>query len=267
MKVAIRDDDTAYFTQVNELVSAYSFMNKGGCVSLSIVPYAYPIHRDDVFPYGDNIKSGYYAIDANDQLVSHIKEGIRDGKYEVLLHGYSHEYCKKHNKWISEMKWKPKEQLIRELTKGKQYLEGLFEQNINVFVAPNNSIGIKGIDVIEELNMEYSGIIQKNDRRITVKYIINFFKRWLYRGFYKIPYPGILDYGQHKELVAFTLDNYERLVYEYKMCKKRNQPFVIYTHYWQINEDKKIKKLLEDLYNYVIEDGAEIVALSECFKE
>lgn len=43
-------------------------------------------------------------------------------------------------------------------------------------------------------------------------------------------------------------------------------PFVIYTHYWQLNTDEKAKKLIKQIYNYVIKDGAEIVPLSECFK-
>ena len=43
-------------------------------------------------------------------------------------------------------------------------------------------------------------------------------------------------------------------------------PFVIYTHYWQLNIDEKAKKLIKQIYNYVIKDGAEIVPLSECFK-
>ena len=34
----------------------------------------------------------------------------------------------------------------------------------------------------------------------------------------------------------------------------------------QLNTDEKAKKLIKQIYNYVIKDGAEIVPLSECFK-
>ena len=59
MKVAIRDDDTSYFTKPKDLQRAYDFLNEDDCVSLSVVPYTVPVHRDDVFPYGKEIGMGY----------------------------------------------------------------------------------------------------------------------------------------------------------------------------------------------------------------
>ena len=46
MKVAIRDDDTSYFTKPKDLQRAYDFLNEDDCVSLSVVPYTVPVHRD-----------------------------------------------------------------------------------------------------------------------------------------------------------------------------------------------------------------------------
>ena len=65
MKVAIRDDDTSYFTKPKDLQRAYDFLNEDDCVSLSVVPYTVPVHRDDVFPYGKEIGMGYYDIAEN----------------------------------------------------------------------------------------------------------------------------------------------------------------------------------------------------------
>ena len=114
--------------------------------------------------------------------------------------------------------------------------------------------------------MNYSGIIGVRDRKVNLRYIYNFIVRWGFRIVKKVQYPGIMNYGKHKELNAYTIDNYERLIYEYHICKARKVPFVIYTHYWQLNTDEKAKKLIKQIYNYVIKDGAEIVPLSECFK-
>lgn len=264
MKVAIRDDDTAFFTKPEDLEKAYDFVKKG-CISLSVVPNTVPIHRDDVFPYGMGIKKGFYNIENNLELVSYLKEGFEVGKYDLLLHGYSHEYLQVNNKWIAEMRWKNQKQLEYELKEGREQLEKIFGKKITVFVAPNNSIDKKAVSVIEEMGMNYSGIILHRDRAFSMNYIYNYLLRWSVRLIKKIPYPGILDYGRHKELVAFTLDNFERLVYEYHQCKKKNQPFVVYTHYWQLNENDKAKDLLKKIYNYVLDDGAEIVSLSSCF--
>ncbi len=57
------------------------------------------------------------------------------------------------------MKWKSSKQLKNEIPKGKKHLESLLDMNITVFVAPNNSIDKRAISVIEDLQMDYSGII------------------------------------------------------------------------------------------------------------
>lgn len=266
MKVAIRDDDTSYFTKPKDLQRAYDFLNEDDCVSLSVVPYTVPVHRDDVFPYGKEIGMGYYDIAENTELLEYLKKKYKQGKVDILLHGYSHEYQLSENKWLAEMKWKSSSQLKEEIPKGKKHLEKLLGMNISVFVAPNNSIDKKAISVLENLQMNYSGIIGVRDRKVNLRYIYNFIIRWGFRIVKKVQYPGIMNYGKHKELNAYTIDNYERLIYEYHICKARKVPFVIYTHYWQLNTDEKAKKLIKQIYNYVIKDGAEIVPLSECFK-
>lgn len=266
MKFAIRDDDISFFSKAEDLEKAYSFMTRGGCVSLSVVPFTYPVHKSDVFPYGEGLKSGYYDIAQNTELIHYLNESIKKGKYDVLLHGYSHEYRQVSGEWKAEMIWKSEELLSTELQIGKKHLEEVFSKKIRVFVAPNNSIDSKAIRVIENLGMDYSGIIMHKDRDLSLKYCVNYIKRWAFRLLHKIPYPGVLDYGKHKELVAFTLDDYERLIFEYEQCKKRGQPFVVYTHYWQLLKNDDGRKILEKIYNYVLDDGAEMVPLSECFQ-
>ena len=265
MKFAIRDDDVSFFSKSEDLEIAYSFMTRGGCVSLSVVPYTYPMHKSDVFPYGEGIECGYYDVAHNKELVHYLNKNIINRRYDILLHGYSHEYRQVSGKWEAEMIWKDEDLLFSEIQKGKAHLEELFNRKISVFVAPNNSIDSKAIRVIEKLGMNYSGIIMHMDRDIDVKYCLNYIRRWSYRALYKIPFPGVLDYGKHKELVAYTLDDFDRLVFEYEQCKKNKQPFVVYTHYWWLLKHEDGRKTLEKIYNYVLDDGAEMVPLSECF--
>lgn len=265
MRVAIRDDDTAFFTKPEDLKRAYDFIRPGDCISLSVVPFAVPVHRDDVFPYGKDLSYGCYDIANNQELLDYLRAEKAHGTYDFLLHGYSHEYHCNNGKWVAEMMWKSRQQLSEELPKGKKHLEQLLGCDISVFVAPNNSVNDKAISTIAKMGMHYSGIIGFNDRRVSIKYLVNFVKRWYFRFAKKVQYPGVLDYGTHKELSAYTLDSYDRLVYEYELCKQRNVPFVVYTHYWQLNEDTQAKQLLVKLFDYVVNDGAEIVSLSECF--
>ena len=177
MYIAFRDDDTSFFSKPEEIREAYDFLNEDEPVSLSIVPYTVTRHKDDIFPYGEGIEEGYYDIACNKELVEFLKENIEKGKIDILLHGYSHEYSKVNGTWTSEMKWKKYPRIKEELKNGKEHLETLLNGKISVFVAPNNDIDKDAIKVLEELKMDYSGIIMLNDRKINLRYAKNFLKR------------------------------------------------------------------------------------------
>ena len=261
MKFAIRDDDTSFFTKPEELLSAYDFIAEGP-ISLSIVPRTVPHHEKGVLPYGEGIPAGFYPVGGNAELIAFLKKN----EYDVLLHGYSHEYRQIEGQWFPEMMWKDEGRIRREMEEGKAYLEELFERPMRVFVAPNNAVVHTTIRAVEARGLNYSGIIHHGDRDFSPRYAINFARRWAYRVKTGYRIPDVLDYGKHKEMVSYPLDSYEKLVAEYRLCRKRNTPFSVYTHYWHLNRDPALKQLLRDVYTYVMNDGAELVALSDCFE-
>lgn len=264
MKVAIRDDDTCYFTEPEEIISAYDFIWGTGIVSLSVTPFAVPNHKNGKAPFGI-YPFGEYDIKNNRKLCGFLRESYSQKKIDVLLHGYSHEYKCLNGKWKSEMIWKDYELLNRQIREAKLRLEEVINGPVTVFVPPTNAIGKKGIAAIENYGLDLSGIIQINDRNIDVYYLKNFAKRWITRVIYGIPYGGLLIYKDHKELNAYTVDKYERLLKEYKYCKRKGFPFVFYTHYWALNSNERLKTDIKRFYEYIIEDGAEIVSLSSLF--
>ena len=263
IKFAIRDDDISYFTTPQELEDVYSFIEEGA-ISLSVVPFTVPYHGD-VSPYGAKLDYRCYAIGKNAELTKYLREKVKNGRFDILLHGYSHEYKKLNNVWIPEMLWKPEKQLEKELSVGKKYLENLFEHTIKIFVSPNNKIDRKGIKVINKLGLDLSGIIAHNDRPVEIKYLMNYVYRWMYRSIYGIQYGGLLDYRGHKELTAYSVDTFDRLRYEYEMCKENKNPFVIYTHYWNLLRNNDEMEKLRKIVLYVLNDGVELVPLSSLF--
>ena len=267
MKFAIRDDDTSFFTNPEELEQAYDFI-KEGCISLSIVPYTVPSHKSDVFTYGKDIKYDYYDIAENKELILYLQDKISKGRYSPLLHGYSHEYKLVKRKWVAEMLWKDQARLQDELEKGKKHLEKLLNCEIFSFAAPNNSIDSKAIKTIEKLNMNYSGTISLNkiERSIDIYYIKNYLHRFFYRCKYKQAYGGVYKYKGHNEEIAYDLLNYNRLIEEYNMCKEHNVPFVVFTHYWHLLCVPEQKDLLKRLYEYMKNDGAELVSVTKLLK-
>lgn len=261
MKFAIRDDDTSYFTKPEELERAYSFVS-AGTISLSVVPYTVPHHEKGVLPYGEGIPFGFYPVGDNQELVSFLKGNSR---YDLMLHGYSHEYQQIDGKWYPEMLWKDEGRIARELREGKAYLEQLFERKIRVFVAPNNEVNVKAIRAAEALGLHYSGIINHRDRDLSLRYLMNYAARWGYRVLTGQRIPFVLDYGKHKEMVSYPLSNYDTMVQLYHQSKKRKAPFSVYTHYWELNRSPERKALLQRVYEYAVGDGAELVSLSSLF--
>ena len=267
MKFAIRDDDTSFFTSPDDILKAYDFL-KGGCLSLSVVPNTVAIHKDCVFPYAShNTNLKYNCISDNRVLVEWLNEQQKKQKIDILLHGYSHEYKKIHEKWRSEMIWKDYKSIHSELLEAKELFKKLFGTQPTVFVAPNNHISSKGIRAIEELGMNYSGTIGFLNRPFSFKMLSIFIKRWFFRIANGYSTTEMFDYGKHKEIQAFPVDNWERLLNEFNLCKKYDTPFVIYTHYWKVNNDKNVKDLLIRIYEHAINNCAELVSLSSMFNE
>ena len=266
MKFAIRDDDISFFTTPEDL-DAISHSLKGIPISLSVVPYTVSMHKS-VYPYGEKQDNGIieYDIANNKELILYLKEQIKQKKYEILLHGINHQYKEIDGAWISEMKWRSKNDLVINVRKAKEHLEGLFDCTIRTFAAPSNVIDKNGIQAIEESGLNFSGIIKFNDREINPLYIKNFLYRWAYRLFMGVQYGGVLTYKQHKELAVYPANSYERLVKEYQLCKKRNNPFIIYTHSWYLMQNKSNRELLERMVEYLLADGATPVLMSECFE-
>lgn len=264
MLFAIRDDDTSYFTQPNQLVEAYDFIERG-CVSLSIVPYTVPYHKDS-HPYGEGFAYREYDICENVELVDFLRKAIHEGRFAAMLHGYSHEYKKVDGIWEAEMRWKSHEMLVDQLAKGKKHLEETLDSEIRVFVAPGNQIDEKGVDALERNGLNYSDIISKNrDRKLDWWYLRNYIHRSVYKMRYDIPYGGVYTYCGHKELYAYPLKGKDYLMRVYRLCKQQNLPFALYTHYWELLNKPEKKALLRDIYQMALEDGAELVSMNRCF--
>lgn len=265
MFFAIRDDDTCFFTKPDDLDKAYDFMDREGVVSLSTVPYTFPYHKDNN-PYGVEAESKYYDIAMNTDLIDYLKANIAEEKYEIMLHGYTHEYKKIGDKWYPEMLWKDKNQIRKELSDGKKHLEDVLQCKIKTFVAPNNIITAKGITALEELGLNLSGTIwKKPDRRIDRFYLHNYLHRACYSLSHGYPYSGVYLYSNHKELYAHKLRDYdyvEKICYE---CWNKGYNFVLYTHYWELNNNPKQKELLQKIYNKALDIGFEMAPLSKCF--
>ena len=146
MRLAIRDDDTSYFTRPEELERIYSRF-AGLPVSLAVTPFALKSEH-----LGDPLRFRQTGpprpLRENRELVQYLREGVAREQFSILCHGYTHEYKRELGQLIQECVWKTPEKLLDETPVGKRHLEELFEGPVETYVPPGNAISRGGIAAI-----------------------------------------------------------------------------------------------------------------------
>ena len=96
---------------------------------------------------------------------------------------------------------------IQKQKAGKDYLSETFKVEIKNFVPPSNQIDYNGINAIVKNNLNISGLIgRKYNREFTIRGLITYFDRIFFKIINsKLTYPKIANFGNHKELVGYTL--------------------------------------------------------------
>ena len=267
---AVRDDDTSFFTDPDELESVYSPYFGKIPISLAVVPFSVPVHRGRSFnpAYPDDIE---VPLGDNTKLVDWLKKKIKAGEVEIMLHGYSHRYRKVNDRWVGEYGWKPEQRLLEETGRAKQYLETLLETRIQVFVPPGNCIGKAGIRAVRQARMNLSGIMGRGgDRPWSWDYPAAYFRRWIWRLFKNFAYPFPLAYGGIKELRAYAMTprvNAVELLSSLESCAYINAPFVVATHYWDFQQCPEMHQTLSLLIEKARKLRMAFAPISQCFCE
>jgi hypothetical protein len=265
---AIRDDDTSFFSQPAELEAVYAPYWDRVPVSLAVVPFSVPAHRERSFntAYPPEMEM---ALDGNTELLKWLKEKIHARQIEIMLHGYSHQYVKINGRWKGEYGWKTKERLEAETAKGKEYLETLLGVPIRVFVPPGNTLSKAGICAIRKSGLNVSGIMGRGgDRPLTRDYPWAYLRRWAWRIAKGTAYPWPLCYGGHTELRAYALTppvKREDLLRSLEDCATRQAPFVLATHYWEFQKCPEMHKTLHALVERAERMKMRFGFVSECF--
>ena len=289
-RVAIRDDDTSFWTKPEDLESVYGdFFQRGGKVSLAVIPCSWKQVNAGIEPefYIDK-NSGRRFIYENKSLVDYLKEKLKEGKIEIMQHGYDHCYGveykgkiefmdkktrenlkeEKNYKYLPECIYKSPSQLEKDLKEGKEILEDTFGIKIKVFVPPGNALSADAVKIIAKLGMHISGIIERTmNRPLSFRTILNYTKRIYWKLRFNHPYPFVMDYGTHKELTAYALTpstNFKRLLSTYELCLKVKAPFVLATHYWEVLRHPFLQKEFSKILSL---PGLTFKFLKEFFEE
>lgn len=267
VKLIIRDDDTNFFTKLDDLEYVYRDFD-GFPVSFAVIPEVLDVSTKGLCSdtKGNTVPR---RIGENKELCDWLRTNVKEGNIDILLHGINHSYHFINGKRYAEMSWRDGDvNLEQTIRNAKEYLESLLDYKINVFVAPSNEISKKCLNAVTANGLNFSGIVPINFQRdLSIRNLACYMKRWGYRIVSGLVYPGVLVYSDHYEINACPLRSLDYLQKMYSFCEKHNLPMAINVHYWYLRDNPTYMELLRYfIMDYAIPRGAVPTRLSDVLK-
>lgn len=150
MKVALRDDDTSYFTNPEKLDAVYHDVWDRLPVCLAVVPHAMGF-ADKAIPERYWQSNRAYPLDENPALVSRLKELTTAGRVTIAQHGFTHE------DFPDGYEFQAAPDLELRLARGQSYLEHLIGARIRIFVPPHNALSKRGLAAVSSAGLNLLG--------------------------------------------------------------------------------------------------------------
>lgn len=258
MRFVIRDDDLNYFSAPADIERWYAELFKEGVpVGFSAIPFVKA--SSDVYPLDIAPSAEEHPISDNAELIAYVTS---QPLIEILQHGTTHETVGGQFEYARAV---PREETLR----GRKELEHAFGREIRIFVPPHDWIGSSGVRSVEYAGMDIIRGRGAGLRNIIIRpaYAVNFFRMLAFKLWHSLrgavpAYPYVLDFGKHKEVCSYRLEDadvFDGLEYAHK----KNGIFVVVTHLHYYTPEKKAR--LMALIRRGRELGAEFVSPSSLF--
>lgn len=230
MRIVIRDDDTCGFTHPDEIHGCYENIWDDIPISLSVTPYRIP-GNDKNLPKSLMGRMDILPLHENQDLVQMLRAEVVANRLDISMHGYHHLCYKDMPEYVGG------EDLGNKTKEGRIYLEQLLGTTVLTFVPPNNAISPSGIAAVIGAGMNLVNVpsLWSVRRRpvtcMTLRHIPVYY--W-HRKVRKMPYPYVLDMGDHGEVEYHTVgprSQRKQLYSELDYCAQNNGVFILATHY------------------------------------
>tara|TARA_B100000212_G_scaffold338503_1_gene315155 strand:- start:4362 stop:5231 length:870 start_codon:yes stop_codon:yes gene_type:complete len=263
---AIRDDDLSYWTKVEDIRKAYEeIFSEGGKVCFSVIPFSIKaLNRGSERDFYIK-ENSYQPIHKNTSIIKYLKSLIKNQLAEILLHGYDHTYLLKDKNnvlipplegkikpniisWYPECIYKSENRVLDEMLRGKNYLENVFECNITTYVPASNRIG----RVVRNMTMNLCSAPPTIKERGLREGMKIWYKHKFFRLINGYTFSGVTKCSNHLEIAAFGLASKNSFNKTSELLEKsfvKNLPFVLSTHYWELNKYPERRKFIKELVN------------------
>ena len=253
MKVALRDDDTSYFTEPGRLQAVYHDIWTRIPVGLAVVPHAAGF-VDKAVPekYWDAGRA--FPLEENPALVKALREHLKAGRVTVAQHGFTHEdFPDGHEFQVAP-------DIESRLARGQAYLEGVLDTRIRVFVPPHNALSKRGLTAVGSAGLNLLGSFlsfRPSMRPWDLHTAGNWWRIKQYRDktgrtrAERMVFPHVLRYRKHAEFGCHGLipgTTFEELKMAFDEARSAKGHFCLATHYWEV--DAALKQVLVRFLDY-----------------
>ncbi len=268
LRVAIRDDDTNFFTRPEQLERVYGRYWDRVPISLAVVP-AHASTRSKAIPpaYWDGVRE--FPLGDNPELVHFLRQQVATGRVSIMLHGYSH------RDYPNGYEFQAAPRLAQRLARGRGYLEALFGAPIRTFVPPHNALSRRGLVAVDRAGLNVLGSFYsfRPDKRPwgpdTLRNYVLVARHRRRTGRSRrdrLIYPWPLRYNGHAEfgcqpLVPRTTP--AELLSAFEEARRFGGDFCLATHYWEI--DDRLAGILDALIEHADRAGVRWVPADELF--
>jgi len=269
MRLAIRDDDTCFFTRPDELERLWSPLFGTAGISLAVTPFAVQsFHLGDVKRFYQDTRPR--PLEENRELVAWIRERQASGSISVMCHGCTHEYRRLGpGRLVEEYVWKGSDRLARETGLARDYLAGLLGRPIRTFVPPGNGISRAAIESVRPYFRQILAAFSLRrwrDFRFEPEYVRNYCARL----YHQIRHNGANPFGERVAgvtlLPSFALTpgvTWNALLARFELCRRLAADLVVAVHYWEVSPG--IRDLLLRLIDLARKAGCRFVHCDELF--
>lgn len=269
MRLAIRDDDTSFYTGPSELETLYAPLGSSVPVSLAITPFAvesFHLGDPDRFYQGDVPQ----PLGANAELTAYLREGIALGRWTVLCHGYTHAYLRdSHQRLIQECVWKDDVRLGQEAALGRRYLEDTLACPVRAFVPPGNAIRLSAMRAIGASFPNFLTTVPARRWREFLRFpsaAAMLARRVACELLYQGPSPKPQRFGRLWLLPSLSLtrsSRWEELVHRFSVCQRLGADLVLAVHYWELQGP--VRDLFYRFLDFALRKGASFAHCNDLF--
>lgn len=269
MKVALRDDDTSFFTAPEQLEAVYHDVWDRLPVSLAVVPRAAGF-RDKAIPEKYWQAARAFPLEENAALVEYLRRQLAAGRVTVAQHGYTHE------DFPGGYEFQAAPDIEQRLAAGRACLEGLLGTRIQIFVPPHNALSKRGLSAVAAAGLNLLGSFlsfRPSMRPWDARTPANWWRVRRYRAATgrgkadRLIYPHVLRYGRHAEFGCHSLipgTTLDELMAGFEEARRAGGDFCVATHYWEVDGALK-QVLLQFLDRAAKVDGVRFVAAERLF--